>query len=125
MPKNNYKLTIKYDGTDFCGWQSQSNGQSVQDKIESALKNNIYCIGENRVQELITKVTPYLTKPKSAEFHFIGHLQKNKVRKAMQYSDVIETVDSLKLAEKIESIMYRAGQASVVEYIRNKLQEDE
>tara|TARA_B100000029_G_scaffold509079_1_gene597456 strand:+ start:121 stop:864 length:744 start_codon:yes stop_codon:yes gene_type:complete len=38
LPKNNYKLTIKYDGTDFCGWQSQSNGQSVQNKIESALK---------------------------------------------------------------------------------------
>ena len=72
--------------------------------IESALKNKIYCIGENRVQELITKADLFLTKPKSPEFHFIGHLQKNKVRKAMQYSDVIETVDSLKLAEKISSI---------------------
>lgn len=38
MPKNNYKLTIKYDGTGYCGWQSQTNGRAVQDEIEAALK---------------------------------------------------------------------------------------
>ncbi|MBN1646571.1 MAG: tRNA pseudouridine(38-40) synthase TruA, partial [Spirochaetales bacterium] len=33
-----YKLTIAYDGTDFCGWQIQKNGRSVQQEIEKILK---------------------------------------------------------------------------------------
>ncbi len=38
MKKNVYKLFISYDGTHYCGWQSQPNGNSVQNKIENALK---------------------------------------------------------------------------------------
>lgn len=34
----NIKLTISYDGTDYCGWQSQKNGTSIQDTIEAAVK---------------------------------------------------------------------------------------
>ena len=34
-----YCLTIQYDGTDFCGWQAQKNGISVQQTVESALKS--------------------------------------------------------------------------------------
>ena len=34
----NYLLKIEYDGTHFVGWQSQKNGQSVQDSLEKALK---------------------------------------------------------------------------------------
>ncbi|MDC7227410.1 MAG: tRNA pseudouridine(38-40) synthase TruA [Spirochaetales bacterium] len=36
--KRNIKLVISYDGTDFCGWQIQKNGRSVQGEIENALK---------------------------------------------------------------------------------------
>ena len=36
MPR--YKLTIEYDGAPFCGWQSQANGQSVQDALEAGVK---------------------------------------------------------------------------------------
>ena len=71
--------------------------------IESAINSGISCIGENRVQEIKDKLTDF-NKPPHSEFHFIGHLQSNKVRKVLQYMDVIETVDSLKLANKIANV---------------------
>lgn len=55
--------------------------------------------GENRAQELIAK-TPQL--PDDIRWHFIGHLQKNKVRAIMPHVSVIESVDSVKLLELIE-----------------------
>ena len=55
--------------------------------------------GENRAQELIAKA-PLL--PKDIRWHFIGHLQKNKVRAIMPYVSVIESVDSVELLKLIE-----------------------
>ena len=55
--------------------------------------------GENRAQELIAKA-PLL--PKDIRWHFIGHLQKNKVRAIMPYVSVIESVDSVQLLKLIE-----------------------
>ncbi|GAB4186318.1 MAG: tRNA pseudouridine(38-40) synthase TruA [Simkaniaceae bacterium] len=37
MPEQTYKLTISYDGTNYCGWQSQPNGVAVQELIQKAL----------------------------------------------------------------------------------------
>lgn len=45
MPR--YKLTIEYDGTNFCGWQSQASGGSVQDALETAVKG--FCGQDVRV----------------------------------------------------------------------------
>ena len=66
--------------------------------IEKAIKLGIICFGENKVQEAEKK---FYNKPKDIELHFIGHLQKNKIKKAVKIFDIIETVDSLELAEKI------------------------
>lgn len=55
--------------------------------------------GENRAQELVAKA-PLL--PEDIRWHFIGHLQKNKVRAIMPYVSVIESVDSVKLLQLIE-----------------------
>ena len=55
--------------------------------------------GENRAQELIAKA-PLL--PEDIRWHFIGHLQKNKVRAIMPHVSVIESVDSVKLLSLIE-----------------------
>ena len=55
--------------------------------------------GENRAQELIAKA-PLL--PDDVRWHFIGHLQKNKVRAIMPHVSVIESVDSVKLLQLIE-----------------------
>lgn len=55
--------------------------------------------GENRAQELVAKA-PKL--PKDIRWHFIGHLQKNKVRAIMPHVSVIESVDSVNLLQLIE-----------------------
>ena len=56
--------------------------------------------GENRIQEAEVKV-PLM--PEDASFHLIGHLQSNKVSKACKLFSCIQSVDSLKIAEKINS----------------------
>ena len=55
--------------------------------------------GENRAQELVAKA-PLL--PTDIQWHFIGHLQKNKVRAIMPHVSVIESVDSVELLRLIE-----------------------
>ena len=73
-----------------------------QEAIQSAYKNKLWIIGENKVQETIQK-TKQFKKPNKLKFHFIGHLQTNKTKKAVKTYDVIETVDREKLANKINS----------------------
>lgn len=54
--------------------------------------------GENRVQELVEK---YEQMPKDIEWHFIGHLQTNKVKYIAPFVDLIHAVDSWKLLKEI------------------------
>jgi len=68
-----------------------------------ALQNNLATIGESRIQETEIKRKKF-SKRKKIELHLIGHLQSNKVRKAVQLFDIIQTVDSLKLANQINTI---------------------
>jgi pyridoxal phosphate enzyme (YggS family) len=59
--------------------------------------------GENYVQELIEKATEFNRLPEvRAEFHFIGHLQTNKVKAILPFVSTIHSVDSWKLFEEIE-----------------------
>ena len=55
--------------------------------------------GENRVSELVSKKSEL---PGDIEWHFIGHLQSNKVKQVVSCADMIQSVDSLKLLETIE-----------------------
>ena len=66
------------------------------------LKSNIRDIGENKVQEAIKKINLFPQR-KQFKIHFIGKLQKNKVKKAVEIFDVIQTVDTIQLAEKINN----------------------
>jgi PLP dependent protein len=59
--------------------------------------------GENYVQEFESKY-PMLADLHDAEFHLIGHLQSNKTRPAAELFQVIETVDSEKLARRLDQI---------------------
>jgi PLP dependent protein len=61
------------------------------------------CFGENYVQEFERK-HPSLTDLAGAEFHLIGHLQSNKSRIAGDLFQVIETVDSEKLAKRLDQL---------------------
>lgn len=58
--------------------------------------------GENRVQEAEQKLPPL--RPEGMQIHLIGHLQTNKAKKALSLFDGIDSVDSLKLALKLESL---------------------
>ena len=69
--------------------------------INSAYQSKITCIGENKVQEFLSKKKEIKELENKIETHLIGHLQTNKVNKAVGFFDVIQTVDSLKIAEKI------------------------
>ena len=64
------------------------------------------CFGESRVQELLEKI-PQL--PSDIDWHFIGHLQTNKVRPLIGKTALIESVDSAKLLFLIDSESRKAG----------------
>jgi len=68
-------------------------------EILEAIDAGIKVIGENYVQEA---EKAFSEVGKRAKWHFIGHLQKNKVKKAVRIFDLIETVDSVDLAIEID-----------------------
>ena len=66
--------------------------------IEAAYQEGQRVFGESREQELTKKV---VSLPQDIEWHFIGHLQTNKVKYIVPYISMIEAVDSLKLLKEI------------------------
>lgn len=74
--------------------------------VEAALAAGVTDVGENRVQEFLSK-EPGVTSP--CRWHLIGHLQTNKVNKVIGKFSMIHSVDSLKLAEKLGSAGERNG----------------
>lgn len=68
------------------------------DQVQQAVNAGIHIVGENYYQEA-EAVIKAIGKP--VPFHFIGHLQRNKVKKAVEIFDMIETVDSPRLAQEI------------------------
>lgn len=69
------------------------------EEILEAVEAGVKIIGENYVQEA---ERAYEAIGNRAKWHFIGHLQKNKVKKAVKIFDMIETVDSVELAREID-----------------------
>lgn len=66
--------------------------------IDYAVAAGVTNVGENRVQEARDKQPETTAK---ARWHLIGHLQSNKAKDAVRLFDVIQTIDSLDLAEKL------------------------
>ncbi len=77
--------------------------------IEPALVAGERVFGENRVQEAMRKWPDLRALYHDLELHLIGPLQTNKVREAVQFFDVIETLDRPKLAEALAAEMTRTG----------------
>lgn len=69
------------------------------DEICEAVRAGITIIGENYLQDALRVINEVEEK---AEWHFIGHLQSNKVKKVIDIFDMIQSLDSLKLAREIE-----------------------
>ena len=68
--------------------------------VNAAISQGVTLLGENRAQELLAKYDDY--NREGVQLHFIGGLQTNKVRQIITKVDLIQSVDSLRLATEIE-----------------------
>lgn len=78
------------------------------ERIREAYQAGLRLFGENRVQEFSEKAEP-LRDLKDAQWHMIGHLQSNKAGKAAELFTAIDSVDSLKLAQRLDSTAEQLG----------------
>jgi pyridoxal phosphate enzyme (YggS family) len=79
--------------------------------IAEAVKAGQQVFGESRLQEAEAKIDAL---PASLSWHFIGGVQRNKVRKILQKFGVIHAIDSLRLAEYVNGIAGELGHASEI-----------
>lgn len=78
------------------------------ERLRLALEAGHDTLGENRVQEAAAKI-PRLGP---AEWHLVGHLQKNKASKAVELFDVVGSVDSVELAARLDRLVGEHGAKS-------------
>src|SRR5436305_9664940 len=76
------------------------------EKVREAIEAGQQLFGESKVQEARAKI-PDL--PSNLRWHFVGHLQKNKIRHALPLFELIQSVDSLTLAQDINRIAEEEG----------------
>jgi PLP dependent protein len=76
-----------------------------------AVKVGMTDLGENKVQEATEKIP--LVQPRPI-WHLVGHLQKNKVKKALELFDVIQSVDSVELAQLISEKSEALGKKEII-----------
>lgn len=81
------------------------------ERMNSAIDAGIKIIGENRIQEAVEK---FKFIKKDVEKHLVGHLQTNKVKKALELFDLIQSVDSLHLAQEISKRAKEKGKIAEV-----------
>lgn len=92
-------------------------------RIEEAYAAGVRVFGENRVQEF-TEKAPLLAPLEHAEWRLIGHLQTNKARKAVDLFAGVDSVDSLRLAQKLDQAAEQAGKKLPVVIEMNVGQEE-
>jgi pyridoxal phosphate enzyme (YggS family) len=84
--------------------------------IREAFEFGLRDFGENYVQEFDEKRAE-LVNCAGARYHFIGHLQSNKTKKAAEIFDVIHTVDSAKIARRLDAEAGPAGPHPILEVL--------
>jgi PLP dependent protein len=82
------------------------------DKIREGITAGLTILGENRLQEALPKIEALRGDP--IQWHFIGHLQRRKVRSVVGVFDLIQSVDSVELAEEIDRRAQEAGLTQAV-----------
>lgn len=95
------------DGVELVAAAKTRKPEEVLEAVESGIK----IIGENYVQEA---EAAYEIIGSRAKWHFIGHLQKNKVKKAVRIFDMIQTVDGIDIAEEIDKRCAQIGKTMPV-----------
>jgi pyridoxal phosphate enzyme (YggS family) len=81
------------------------------EEVLEAVQSGVKIVGQNYVQEA---EKAYEMVGDKARWHFIGHLQKNKVKKAVNIFDMIETVDSVEIAKEIDKRCEQIGKVMSV-----------
>ncbi len=79
-----------------------------KESIIQAAEAGLRRFGENRVQEAEGKI-PHLAEILELEWHLVGHLQTNKAKRATELFDVVHSLDSVKLASKLNETSLDAG----------------
>ena len=82
-----------------------SKKQTVE-TIREAAACGLVCFGENRIQEAAVKIPEC---PPGLRWHLVGHLQRNKTRPAAELFDVIHSVDSAELLQRVDAAAADAG----------------
>lgn len=80
-------------------------------RIREAIEAGVRALGENRVQEAEAKIPELrqLSAEHYVQWHLIGHLQSNKARRAVELFDAVHSVESLKLAERLDRLAGEKG----------------
>jgi len=95
------------NGVELVAAAKTRNPEEILQAIEAGIK----IVGENYVQEA---EPAYEIVGNRAKWHFIGHLQRNKVKKAVKLFDMIETVDSAEIAKEIDKRCAQIGKVMPV-----------
>ncbi len=82
------------------------------ERVRSAVAGGVHILGENYIQEAREKIEA-LSDLKLA-WHFIGHLQRNKAKYAVNLFDLIHSVDSIRLAREIDKQAAKAGKQQAI-----------
>lgn len=90
------------EGVQLVGAAKTRSPEEILEAVEAGLE----IVGENYVQEA---ERAFQVIGKRVEWHMIGHLQSNKAKKAVNIFDMIETVDSMKLAREIDKACEKMG----------------
>lgn len=101
--KDNISFACKRLGRDpneitLIGVTKHRSERDIQHVVDCGVSH----IGENRLQQALRKYQSINTRNRSVTRHMIGHLQTNKVKQALEVFDMIQSVDSLRLASAIE-----------------------
>ena len=98
---NRIKATLP-DGVKLVAVSKTKSNEDIMEAYQTGQR----IFGENKVQELVRK---WESLPKDIEWHFIGHLQSNKVRMIAPFVAMIHSVDSLKILKTINDEAKHAG----------------
>ena len=109
MIKENLEKLFKElpEGVQLVGAAKTKSPEEILEAVEAGLE----IVGQNYVQEA---EKAFQVVGKRAKWHMIGHLQSNKAGKAVKVFDMIETVDSIKLAGEIEKQCRKIGKSMPV-----------
>jgi pyridoxal phosphate enzyme (YggS family) len=95
------------------------------ERLRAAARAGLTLLGENRVQEAETKAPQLAAAGVDVRWHLIGPLQSNKARRAGELFDVIQSVDSLELARRLDRIAGELDRPPLGVYLQVNVDRDE